>query len=178
MSETIVLGGGCFWCLDAAYRLVEGVTEVTSGYAGGHTKDPDYWNVASGKTGHAEVVQVGFDPDIIKLQDILDIFWGMHDPTTLNYQGNDKGTEYRSIILYSTDKQKQIIDTSIQAVEKLWDNPIVTEVEELDIFYPAEDEHQNFFQKHPEQAYCQVIINPKLSKLRTKFKTHLKSTAV
>lgn len=177
MTESVVLGGGCFWCLDAAYRLVEGVESVTSGYAGGHTNGPDYWSVANGDTGHAEVVKLEFSTKVISLEDILDIFWGMHNPTTLNYQGNDHGTEYRSIILYTTDEQKQVIDKSVESVAKLWDDPVVTEVARLERFYEAEEEHQNFFQKHPEQAYCQVIINPKLSKLKAKFQKHLKSTA-
>lgn len=173
MSESIILGGGCFWCLDAGYRLIQGVTEVVSGYAGGDTKNPSYYAVGNGRTGHAEVVKITFDPQIIKLQEILDIFWAVHDPTTLNYQGNDRGTQYRSIILYAGDDQKRIVDESIKAAAKLWDNPIVTEVKELDVFYPAEAEHQNYFQKHPEQAYCQVIINPKLAKLRQKFQDKL-----
>lgn len=178
MTESIILGGGCFWCLDAAYRLVEGVTKVVSGFAGGDTKNPTYWRVVGGDTGHAEVVKVDFDPEVVSLVDILNIFWGMHDPTTLNYQGNDRGTQYRSIILYYGDKQKEVIDASVTAVAKLWDDPIVTEVSKLREFYPAEDEHQDYFKKHPDQAYCQVIINPKLAKLKMTFKEHLRSTAV
>ncbi len=174
-TESIVLGGGCFWCLDAGYRLINGVTEVISGYAGGNTVDPGYYQVASGRTGHAEVVKVTFDISVIKLEDVLDIYWAMHDPTTLNYQGNDKGTEYRSIILYTSNDQKLTIDKSMEVVSKLWNDPIVTEVKELETFCPAEDEHQNFFQKHPELAYCQVIINPKLLKLRQKFAASLRT---
>ncbi len=173
-TESIVLGGGCFWCLDAGFRLIEGVIDVVSGYAGGTTLNPDYYSVAGGETGHAEVINVTYDPLVISCSDILDIFWAMHNPTTLNYQGYDKGTDYRSIILFTGDAQKQCIDESLKQVAKLWDDPIVTEVKELDVFYPAEDEHQNYFQKHPEQGYCQVIINPKLAKLRQKFSSRLR----
>lgn len=172
-NASIVLGGGCFWCLDAGFRLINGVSAVVSGYAGGQTPDPSYLEVSRGNTGHAEVVKIDFDESIISLADILDIFWAMHNPTTLNEQGHDKGTQYRSIILWKSEEQKEVIARSIEAVTKLWKDPIVTEVAKLEIFYPAEDEHQNYFQKHPEQAYCQVIINPKLSKLREKFTSKL-----
>lgn len=175
MKQTIVLGGGCFWCLDAGYRLINGVTEVVSGYAGGQLKDPDYYAVSGGQTGHAEVVKVTFDPAVISLEDILDIFWAMHDPTTQDRQGNDVGSQYRSAIYYTTDDQKPVIDKSLASVAKLWDNPIVTEVKELNQFYPAEAEHQNYFTKHPEAGYCQVIINPKLAKLRQKFQAKIKT---
>lgn len=168
-TESIVLGGGCFWCLEASYQLIRGVTKVTSGYAGGSVPNPTYYAVATGKTGHAEVVKVEFDPDIISLSDILDVFWAIHDPTTLNRQGNDVGTDYRSIILYVGDNQKKVTEESIKAVAKLWPNPIVTELEPLEKFYQAEPEHQNYFKNHPAQAYCQVVINPKLEKLRAKF---------
>ena len=174
-QESIVLGGGCFWCLDAAFRLIEGVDEVVAGYAGGTTTDPTYYSVASQTTGHAEVVKVNFDSQKLNLNEILDIFWVVHDPTTLNYQGNDKGPEYRSIILYSDDTQKQVIEQSISQVQALWDDPIVTEVKKLDVFYPAEDEHQDYFNKNPQLGYCQVIINPKLTKLRQKFQDKLKA---
>lgn len=167
--DSIVLGGGCFWCLDAGYRLIEGVTEVVSGYAGGHTKDPHYYAVASGDTGHAEVVKVTFDPSKISAEDILDIFWAMHDPTTLNRQGADEGSQYRSAIYYTDAAQEAIVAASLKEVAKLWDDPIVTEVKKLEVFYPAEEEHQNYFEKHPEAGYCQIVINPKLAKLRQKF---------
>lgn len=175
MTESVVLGGGCFWCLDAGYRLIGGVIKVTSGYAGGHTEDPHYYDVVDGTTGHAEVVKIDFDSNAISLKDILNIFWAMHDPTTLNRQGHDKGSQYRSIILYSNQDQKNSIEASLDTASTLWDDPIVTEVVELKKFYPAEEEHQNYFQKHPEMAYCQVIINPKLAKLRSEFVSHLKS---
>lgn len=171
--QYITLGGGCFWCLDAGFRLINGVTSVVSGYAGGDG-EASYYEVSGGKTGHAEVVRVGFDTSVIALKDILDIFWAMHNPTTLNFQGNDHGPQYRSIILYENDLQRPVIDESIQHVAKLWDDPIVTEVVRLTKFYEAEQEHQDYFQKHPEAAYCQVIINPKLAKLRAKFQAKLR----
>lgn len=172
--EKIILGGGCFWCLDASYRLIHGVTEVVSGYAGGKTESPNYEEVSGGSTGHAEVVQVSFDTAILTLDDVLEIFWTIHDPTTLNRQGNDVGTQYRSIILYSNDIQKSIAEASIVKVQELWDDPIVTELKPLEVFYPAEDYHQDYFAKNPTQSYCQVVINPKLAKLREKFAARLK----
>lgn len=174
MTESIVLGGGCFWCLEASFELIDGVTKVTSGYSGDSQETADYYTVASKATNHAEVVRVEFDPDKISLTEILDIFWAIHDPTTLNRQGNDVGPEYRSIIFYNGNDQLEIINKSIEQVQKLWTDPVVTEVEELKEFYPAEPEHQNYFAKNPQQAYCQAIINPKLSKLRAQFATKLK----
>jgi peptide-methionine (S)-S-oxide reductase len=170
MSETAVLGGGCFWCLEASYQLIGGVEKVVSGYAGGDSQNPTYHNLGN----HAEVVQITFDDSIISYTDILDIFWAIHDPTTLNRQGPDSGIQYRSIILYSGERQKAEAEASKAEAQKVWDNPIVTDIKPLEKFYPAEEEHQNFFQKHPEQAYCQVIINPKLQKLRAKFASKLK----
>lgn len=174
MTESIVLGGGCFWCLEASFQLIDGVTKVTSGYSGGSKETADYYTVASKATNHAEVVKVEFNPEIISLKEILDIFWTIHDPTTLNRQGNDVGPEYRSIIFYNDNKQLDIINESVEQVQKLWPDPVVTEVEKLEEFYPAEPEHQNYFANNPEQGYCQVIINPKLSKLRAQFATKLK----
>jgi methionine-S-sulfoxide reductase len=173
-QETIVLGGGCFWCLDAGYRLIDGVIKVECGYAGGDERYPSYIAVSSGSTGHAEVVRVTFNALKIQLADILDIFWVMHDPTTLNRQGADVGTQYRSIILHGSLTQKQEIDESLVRVSQLWDDAIVTEVAELQAFYPAEPEHQEYFKKHPEAAYCQIVINPKLTKLRNKFQSRIK----
>lgn len=168
--ESIVLGGGCFWCLDALYRRIKGVLEVTSGYAGGVKKNPSYWDLHSPGNTHAEVIRVTFDPDLISLQTILEVFWAMHDPTTLNQQGNDVGIEYRSIILYGNEAQKEIVEASIEnTAKKLWDKPITTEVKSLEEFWPAEEEHQDYFNKNPEQGYCQIIINPKIIKLRKKF---------
>lgn len=171
--ESIVLGGGCFWCLDAAYRMIKGVHGVTSGYAGGSSPNPTYSEVSRGTTGHAEVVRVEFDPAVITLAQILEIFWVLHNPTTPNRQGNDIGPQYRSMILCSSQQQKETVEASVIDVEKLWDAPIVTEIGELKAFYPAEEEHQNYFTKNPHQGYCQVIINPKLNKLRERFERYL-----
>lgn len=174
MTETIVLGGGCFWCLEASYQLIQGINSVVPGYAGGDSPDPDYYSVSSGRTGHAEVVKLEFDPAVISLAEVLDILWVIHDPTTKDRQGNDVGPQYRSIILFNNSQQKKVIEQSITEAAKLYDNPIVTEVEELDKFYEAEAEHHDYFKKHPEMAYCQVIINPKLKKLRKEFQEKLK----
>lgn len=171
--ESIVLGGGCFWCVEAAYQLIRGVSQVLPGYAGGSVTHPTYEQVTTGTTGHAEVVKVQFDPGMISLDDILDIFWAIHDPTTPDRQGHDIGPQYRSVILFENAQQKEVIDASLQQVSSLWPDPIVTEVAPLKAFYEAEPEHHNYFQSHPEQAYCQVVINPKLSKLRTKFASKL-----
>lgn len=170
-SSSIVLGGGCFWCLDASYRLIRGVTDVVSGYAGGNKPNPNYEEVTSQTTGHAEVTKIEFDPKVIKLEDILDIFWTIHDPTTFNRQGNDIGSQYRSIILYIHEAQKAVINTSLEKANQVWGDKITTEIKKLDKFYPAEDYHQNYFQNNPNKAYCQIIINPKLQKLREKFKS-------
>ena len=172
--ESIVLGGGCFWCLDAAYRLINGVTSTVCGYAGGTADSADYYKVSSGATGHAEVVQVQFDPSIITLKEILDVFWVVHNPTSLNFQGNDHGPQYRSVIFYKGDRQYLVAEQSIADIQKLWDQPIVTELTSLETFYPAEDYHQDYFNKNPTQGYCQIIINPKLKKLRQKFASNLK----
>lgn len=164
-SESIILGGGCFWCLEAAYQMVRGVIKATPGYAGGHTTDPSYYEVCRGGTGHAEVVKVEFDPRVVSLSSILDVFWTIHDPTTLNRQSYDVGTAYRSFILCSPE-QASAVTKSIDQVKALWPNPITTEVVESGDFYPAETEQIDYFKNHPEQAYCQIIINPKLDKLR------------
>ncbi len=173
-TDTIVLGAGCFWCLDTIYRQVAGVEKVVSGYAGGTTPNPDYWVVASKKSGHAEVIQVTFDPAVISLPDILEIFWVMHDPTSKDRQMYDEGPEYRSIILYQGDEQKTVVEASKVDAQKLFDKPIVTEIKPLDTFYEAEAEHQNFYESGQRPDYCQVIINPKLAKLREKFASSLK----
>jgi peptide-methionine (S)-S-oxide reductase len=174
MTKTAVLAGGCFWCLEAVYQEIAGVTQVVSGYAGGHTANPTYEQVAAGRTGHAEVVQVTYDPAVISYDDILDIFWTIHDPTTVDRQGNDAGPQYRSIILYNNEQQQAQAEHSRDAVQKLWPNPVATQIVPLQKFYPAEDYHQNYFRNHSEQAYCQIVINPKLKKLREKFKARLK----
>lgn len=174
MSESIVLGGGCFWCTEATYQLIEGVEKVVPGYAGGQGDRPSYASIHGSTDGWAETVQVTFNPGQISLGDILDIFWAVHDPTTLNRQGADVGPEYRSIILFNSPEQEAIIKDSITRAQKLWEQPIVTEVKPLTEFYEAEPEHHNYFQSHPEAAYCQVVINPKLEKLRAKFAARLK----
>lgn len=172
--ETATLAGGCFWCLEAAYQEINGVKGVVSGYAGGHITTPTYERVVMGSTGHAETVQVTYDPSIIGYADVLEVFWTIHNPTTANRQGNDVGTEYRSVIFYANDEQRRVAEASIQAVAKLWSDPIVTELVPLEQFYEAEAYHQNYYRNNPEQAYCQIVINPKLHKLREKFAARLK----
>lgn len=169
-----ILGGGCFWCLEAVYQRVKGVDKVISGYAGGHTANPSYEQVSSGKTGHAEVVKIDFDPQSISYEQILDIFWAIHDPTSLNRQGDDVGEQYRSIILFANQKQKAEAQKSLDNAQKVWDKPIVTEIKPLDKFYPAEEYHRDYFNNHPEAAYCQVVINPKLAKFQDQFASLLK----
>jgi methionine-S-sulfoxide reductase len=166
--EKIVLGGGCFWCLEAAYQTIPGITKVTSGYSGGEMPNPSYKEVCGGQTGHAEVVEVEFDPNKLSLDKILLIFWKIHDPTSLNRQGADVGTQYRSCIFYLNEEQKSVIDKHINALveNQVYDSPIVTQIAPLGTFYPAEEYHQNYFKNHPEQGYCQLVIAPKLAKLR------------
>jgi peptide-methionine (S)-S-oxide reductase len=173
--EQATIGGGCFWCIEALFKQLEGVNEVVSGYAGGHTNNPTYEQMHMESTGHAEVVQITFNPEVISYRELLEIFFAVHDPTTLNRQGNDVGEEYRSIILYHNEEQKKIAEDVIKNfAAKHWDKPVVTEIKPLDTFYPAEDYHQNFFERNPEQAYCQVVINPKLTKFRQTFPDKLK----
>lgn len=174
--EVATLGGGCFWCLEAVYVELNGVEKVVSGYAGGHVKHPTYREVCSGSTGHAEVVQVTFDPAVISYADILRVFFTIHDPTTLNRQGADVGTQYRSIILYHDETQKQ---TAVEvmneiAAQRIWPNPLVTELAPLDAFYPAEEYHQNYFAQNPMQPYCQVVIAPKVAKFRKQYFARLR----
>ncbi len=176
-TETAVLGGGCFWCLEAAYQEVEGIDRVVSGYAGGHLPDPTYEQIETATTGHAQVVQLTFRPAVIAYADILDIFWAIHDPTTPGRQDYDVGPQYRSILLYESEEQKAVAEQSRDRAAKLWPGPIVTEIAPLEHFYEAEPEHQNYYRNHPERAYCQIIINPKLHKLREKFAARLKSRA-
>ena len=175
-SETAVLGGGCFWCLEAVYNELRGVERVISGYAGGSVTNPSYEQVCSGRTGHAEVVQITFDPNQISFREILEVFFTIHDPTTLNRQGADVGTQYRSIILYASPEQEQTARDVIEETRQsgIWRNPIVTEVVPLDRFYPAEAYHQNYFEQNPYQPYCQIVIAPKVAKAREKFLAHLK----
>lgn len=170
-KESATLGGGCFWCLDAVYRQIEGVSQVLSGYAGGDTENPTYREVCSEQTGHAEVVQVEFDPQIVTFRQLLEVFFTIHDPTTLNRQGNDSGTQYRSIILYHNADQKRIAEETISEFEgkKIWRNQIVTELAPLEEFYVAEDYHQDYYANNPGQGYCRVVVAPKVAKAREKF---------
>lgn len=174
--EVATLGGGCFWCLEAVYVELRGVEKVASGYAGGHVKNPTYREVCNGTTGHAEVVQVSFDPAVVGYRDILRIFFTIHDPTTLNRQGADVGTQYRSAIFYHDDAQKQaaIEVMSEVAQQRIWPNSLVTELAPLDAFYPAEAYHDNYFARNPMQPYCQVVIAPKVAKFRKHYFERLK----
>lgn len=168
--QNATLGGGCFWCLEAVYQEVDGVREVVSGYAGGHVANPSYKQVCGGGTGHAEVVQLTFDPAVISYRDLLEIFFTIHNPTTKDRQGADVGPQYRSIILYHDAEQKQRAESLIEEFESddLFGAPIVTEVEPLEAFYEAEERHQNYYRDNPSQPYCQSVISPKVSKLRKK----------
>jgi peptide-methionine (S)-S-oxide reductase len=176
-SETAVLAGGCFWCLEAVYELLRGVEEVESGYAGGHVSNPSYEAVCSGTTGHAEVVRARFDPNEISFRDLLNVFFTIHDPTTLNRQGADVGTQYRSAIFYASPEQRETAESVIAdlADQRLWDAPIVTEVTPLDTFYPAEDYHREYYRRNEYQPYCQVVIAPKVAKARSAFVERLKA---
>ncbi len=167
-TETAVLAGGCFWCTEAQYEMLKGVKSVVSGYANGHVDNPTYKQVCNGDTGHAEVVQIEFDPAVISYQEIVDYFWIAHDPTTLNRQGNDVGTQYRSGIYYVSEAQKAVAEASLKAAQKDWDQPIVTEIAPLKKFYPAEDYHQDYFKHNPDQGYCRVVVSPKVAKFRQK----------
>ncbi len=174
--EIATLAGGCFWCLEAVYLELRGVVGVQSGYAGGHVPHPSYELVCTGTTGHAEVVQVTFDPDEISYRDLLDVFFTMHDPTTLNRQGNDVGTQYRSAIFYHSAEQKADAEQAIAELtaEKVWDDPIVTEVLPLKEFFPAEEYHRDYFRLHPDQAYCRAVIAPKVAKAQKAYFEKLK----
>jgi len=174
--EIATLAGGCFWCLEAVYLELRGVVGVQSGYAGGHVANPSYQLVCTGTTGHAEVVQITFDPDEISYRDLLDVFFTIHDPTTLNHQGNDVGTQYRSAIFYHSAEQKAAADEAIAELtaEKTWDDPIVTEVLPLKEFFPAEEYHRDYFRLHPDQAYCRAVIAPKVAKARKAYFEKLK----
>jgi len=169
-KELATLGGGCFWCIEAVFETIDGITAVTSGYAGGTKENPTYKEVCSGKTGHAEVVQIEYNPEKISYEEILDIFWKAHDPTTLNRQGADMGSQYRSIILFHNEKQKEIAEKSKQKLENsgYYSDPIVTEIQPLSVFYPAEDYHQDYYAKNPYAGYCSIVIRPKLQKLGLK----------
>ena len=166
-TDYIILGGGCFWCIEAIYQNMDGITSVISGYSGGHDKDPNYKNVCNGTTGHAEVVKINYNPNIITLKNIIDQFWLIHDPTTLNRQGADVGTQYRSIIFYKDKIEKETILKSKENLVKMniYKDKIVTEIEELNIFYEAEAYHQDYYKNNQNAPYCQFVIKPKLNKL-------------
>lgn len=173
--EQITIGGGCFWCVEAVFQDFQGIEKVVSGYSGGHVVNPTYEQVCAKQTGHAEVVQLTFDPSIISLGEILEIFWAAHDPTTPNQQGNDKGPQYRSVIHYHNEAQKAVAEHSIANVAtKIWSDPIVTELDPLEIFYAAELYHQNYFNNNPGNGYCSVVVGPKVAKIKKKYAHRLK----
>lgn len=174
--ETTTLGSGCFWCTEAIFDRVEGVVAVVSGYSGGHLTNPTYKEVTSGTTGHAEVVQISFDKTKITYPEILQIFWNTHDPTQLNRQGNDIGSQYRSVIFYHSEEQKKHAAQLKEELndKKIWDNPLVTAIDEYTSFYPAEDYHNEYYENNPNQGYCRFVITPKVEKFEKIFKDHLK----
>ena len=176
MSEVITLGGGCFWCVEAVYVGMEGVSKVVSGYMGGTKVNPTYEQVCTGRSGHIEVIQVTFDSDMTSLKEIFQVFFTIHDPTTRDREGADSGTQYRSIIFYDTPEQKTVAETTIAELtaEKLWSAPIVTEIKPATIFYPAEGYHQNYFSNNPNQPYCQAVVSPKVAKFRQNFAQKVK----
>jgi peptide-methionine (S)-S-oxide reductase len=176
VTEVATLAGGCFWCLEAVYDELRGVERVRSGYSGGQRPHPTYEQVCSGTTGHAEVVQITFDPDVVSYRELLQIFFTIHDPTTLNHQGNDVGTQYRSAIFYHTPEQKETAEAVIAELrdKKVWEAPIVTEVTYFSAFYPAEEYHTDYFKRNPGQAYCNIVIAPKVAKFRKQYLEKLK----
>jgi peptide-methionine (S)-S-oxide reductase len=180
VTEIATLAGGCFWCLEAVFREVDGVEKVTSGYTGGTTINPTYQEVCTGNTGHAEAVQLVFNPGKISYREILRVFFSVHDPTTLNRQGADMGTQYRSVIFYHDDRQRAVAEAVIKELTEahLWKKSIVTEVVPLDKFYPAEDYHREYFSRHPEQSYCQVVISPKVNEFRKQWTERLKRSSM
>ncbi len=175
-TQIATLGGGCFWCIEAVYLELNGVLKVESGYSGGHVANPTYKAVTSGTTGHAEVAQITFDPSVVSFEEILEVFFTVHDPTTLNRQGNDVGTQYRSVIFYHSPEQKKIAEAAKTAAAELWDDPVVTEIESFDKFYKAEDYHQNYYKENPYQPYCVYVVGPKVKKFREQFKAKLKQS--
>lgn len=176
-SQTATLGGGCFWCIESAFNSVEGVISAISGYAGGDVVNPTYEQVCQGDTGHAEVVQVTFDPAVIPFRDILEIFFALHDPTQVNRQGNDVGTQYRSAVYYHNDEQRHEAEAIIEEItqDEIWPDPVVTEVTPLTEFYPAEDYHQNYFKNNPQNQYCAMVVAPKLAKFKKTFASRLRN---
>lgn len=172
--EEATLGGGCFWCLDAVYQEMIGVTRVESGYAGGSERNPTYEQICGGHTGHAEVVRITFDADVVSYRDVLEVFFTIHDPTTLNRQGNDIGSQYRSVIFFHSARQEDIAKHVIAEMANVWDAPIVTQLCAAGIFYKAEDQHQNYFRQHPLQGYCAFVVSPKVVKFKQTFVDKLK----
>ena len=168
-TEIATLGGGCFWCTEAVYQELKGVSQVVSGYAGGVVVNPTYEQVCTGSTGHAEVVQLTFDPDLVSFRKILEIFFTIHDPTTLNRQGNDTGTQYRSVVYFHTQQQHETARHVIAEMASVWDAPLVTELSPVPLFYRAEDYHQNYYRQHPDQGYCAFVVAPKVAKFRKMF---------
>jgi peptide-methionine (S)-S-oxide reductase len=175
-KDTATLGGGCFWCLEAVFENLRGVERVVSGYAGGHAANPSYQQVCTGATGHAEVVQITFDPSVISYREVLEVFFGIHDPTTLNRQGADVGTQYRSAIFYHSPEQRRVAEQTLAELNAsgVWDRPLVTDVVALEEFYPAEGYHQGYFRNNPGQGYCQAVVSPKVAKFRKHFAAKLK----
>jgi peptide-methionine (S)-S-oxide reductase len=175
-TDTAVLGAGCFWCVEAVFKELDGVVSVMPGYTGGAVKDPSYKAVCTGTTGHAEVAQVVYDPSKVSFKDLLEVFWQTHDPTTLNRQGHDVGTQYRSAIFYTSAEQKETAEHYKAELDKsgAYDAPIVTEITPLDVFYPAENYHQDYYAQNPDQGYCQLVIRPKVEKFRKAFASKLK----
>lgn len=174
-TEVATLGGGCFWCLEAVFQDLKGVESVESGYSGGHMDNPTYEAVSQGTTGHAEVVNITFDPAVITYHDLLQIFFMLHDPTTPNRQGNDVGPQYRSVIFYHTPEQKRVAQEVMSGMAGVWSSPVVTQLDAFTVFYPAEDYHQNFYRENPEQGYCIFVIEPKVSQFRRLFSQRLKA---
>lgn len=175
MDQKAYFGGGCFWCTEAVYSSLKGVKEVFPGYMGGHIKNPSYREVCTGRTGHAEVVEITYDTESIPYEILVQVFFATHDPTTLNRQGNDVGTQYRSAIFYTDDNQKETAENLINELKhnQVFSNPIVTEITPISPFYPAEDEHKNYFNRHPDQMYCAAVIEPKLKKFREAYQSYI-----
>lgn len=178
MIQEATFGAGCFWCIEACYKEMKGVISVQSGYMGGHTLNPTYKEVCTGETGHAEVARITFDDEQVTFDELLEVFWFVHDPTQLNRQGNDVGTQYRSVVFYHTDEQKSIATNYKTKLtdEKVWENPIVTEIVEVSTFYPAEDYHTDYFELNPGNAYCQAVVRPKVDKFKKVFGERLKQS--
>ena len=176
-SETATLGGGCFWCLEAVYQQMQGVSSIVSGYMGGHIERPTYEQVCTGKTGHVEVVQLTFDPAVAPYREILEVFFAIHDPTSMDRQGNDAGPQYRSVIFYHSDAQRETAEQTIRdlTAQEIWDRPIVTEVRPASTFFPGEEYHQDYFRSHPTQPYCAFVVAPKVRKFREKFTAKLRA---